>query len=130
MAIEDGLILGTLLGLLHGTDFITGDEKRGKIHSILELFEGLRKQRTTLNVKGAIANRYMFHLPDGPEQEQRDEDLAEVDWENPCRWQWADLGYQKKMLSFDLMSDTNKAFGVWAEKESEQRRTPRAQALL
>ena len=130
MAIEDGLILGTLLGRLYDIDFVSGGEKRRTIHSILELFESLRKQRTTLNVKGAIANRYMYHLPDGPEQEQRDKDLAEVDWETPCRWQWADLGYQRKMLGFDMMGDTNKAFEAWAEKEREYRRTPRAQPSL
>ena len=115
MAVEDGCVLGTLLGRLQDSELISETEKRDKIHSILELCERLRKKRTTLQVRGAMANRVMFHLPDGLEQEQRDRDLAEVDWIKPCRWQWADLGYQKKLLGFDVVHDTNKAFEVWIE---------------
>ncbi len=129
MAVEDGCVLGTLLGRLQSSDLIPEEGKREKIHSILELCEGLRKKRTTLQVRGAIANRYMFHLPDGPEQEQRDRDLAEVDWIKPCRWQWADFGYQKKMLGFEMVQDTNNAFEVWIEDvRNGGAQAPQAQA--
>jgi len=131
MAVEDGCVLGTLLGRLQGSELIPETEKQDKIHSILELCERLRKQRTTLQVRGAIANRYMFHLPDGPEQEQRDRELAEVDWIKPCRWQWADVGYQKKLLGFDVVQDTNKAFEAWIEDvRREGRQASQAQASL
>ncbi|KAK5394843.1 hypothetical protein LTR07_006600 [Exophiala xenobiotica] len=129
MAVEDGCVLGTLLGRLQDSDLIPEADKRDKIHSILELCEGLRKNRTTLQVRGAIANRYMFHLPDGPEQEQRDKELAEVDWVKPCRWQWADFGYQKKMLGFEMVQDTNNAFEVWIEDVRNGARSAQAPQL-
>ncbi len=113
MAVEDGLVLGTLLGHLWTTNDIPELEKRSQINPILRLCETLRKKRTTINVKGAVANRRMYHMADGPEQEERDKDLAEVDWVKPCKWGWADIGYQSKMLGFDTVGDTDRAFGVW-----------------
>jgi salicylate hydroxylase len=57
-------------------------------------FERLRKSRTTINVRGAAANRTLFHLPDGPVQAGRDEVLAHLDRETPCTgWRWADAEY-------------------------------------
>ncbi|OAP57295.1 hypothetical protein AYL99_08033 [Fonsecaea erecta] len=119
MAAEDGLVLGLLLGRLQASDRVPDQEKRSNINSILRLFESLRKKRTTVNVKGAIANRYMYHMHDGPEQEARDQELAEVDWEKPSRWGWADVNYQRKMLGFDSVADTNRAFEVWLSEEGK-----------
>jgi salicylate hydroxylase len=113
MAVEDGVILGTLLGRLQSSMNISCEEKVDRVHDILVLFESLRKKRTTLNVRGAIANRHMFHMEDGSEQEQRDRELSEVDWINPCRWQWADMGYQRRMLGFESVKETEKAFAAW-----------------
>ena len=115
MAVEDGLVLGLLLGRLHSTQAIPDARKRASISRVLQLFESLRKQRTTIIVKGAIQNRTFFHMPDGEEQEARDRALAEVDWVKPCVWQWADIGYQKKMLGFDMVTDTHRAFEAWVE---------------
>ena len=62
MAVEDGLVLGLLLGGLNASHRIIEKDKRSHINSILQLFESLRKERTTTNVKGAVANRYMCEL--------------------------------------------------------------------
>ncbi|KAJ9602803.1 hypothetical protein H2200_012583 [Cladophialophora chaetospira] len=118
MAVEDGLVLGLLLGRLQSSDKIPESDKRARLNSILLLFESLRKKRTTTNVKGAVANRRMYHMHDGPEQEARDRDLAEVDWVKPSPWGWADPGYQRKMLGFDSVADTNRAFEVWLSEVS------------
>ena len=48
---------------------------------INDAFERLRKSRTTVNVRGAAANRTFFHLLDGPVQARRDEVPANLDWE-------------------------------------------------
>ena len=135
MAVEDGLVLGLLLGRLQSSDRIPEPDKRTQLNAILRLFESLRKKRTTTNVKGAVANRRMCkflpiyisptgadrgqdHMHDGPEQEARDRELAEVDWVKPSQWGWADPGYQQKMLGFDSVADTNRAFEVWLSEES------------
>ena len=121
MAVEDGLVLGLLLGHLQANTSMSDQDKRTHITTVLQLFEALRKKRTTVNVKGAIANRKMFHMHDGPEQEARDQELAEVDWQRPCSWGWADMGYQKKMLAFDSVLDTNNAFDAWLSGLQEAR---------
>lgn len=115
-AVEDGLVLGTLLGRLSDTLAIPGGRRRDKIHDVLVLFEKVRKPRTTLNVQGALGNRKFYHMHDGPEQEQRDKDLAEIDWVKPCKWHWADPSYQKNVLGFDMVKDANEAFGRWADE--------------
>jgi hypothetical protein len=61
----------------------------------------------------------MYHMHDGPEQEARDRELAEVDWVKPCSWGWADPGYQKKMLAFDSVADTNNAFNRWVSEGAQ-----------
>ena len=115
MAVEDGATLGILLGRLSHSEEISQSEKHVLINPLLHLFETLRKKRTTTIVKGAIQNRTFFHMPDGPEQIQRDKTLSAVDWKEPCAWQWADIGYQKEMLGFDVPNDTNRAFDAWVK---------------
>ena len=115
MAMEDGLVLGTLLGRLSTSEAIPAKEKREHLHNMLLLFEKLRKPRTTLGFEGAIAMRDFYQMQDGPEQEQRDKDLAEIDWNKPCRWHWADPSYQKNLLGFDTMKDSNDAFARWID---------------
>lgn len=111
IAIEDGVVIGHLLGKL--THDFPQDQVQMRIPSILELYETLRKKRTTLNVQGAITNRKMFHMLDGDEQIQRDKDLAEVDWVKPCPWQWCDPSYQKRLLGVDIIADCDAKYDAW-----------------
>lgn len=76
--------------------------------------ERLRKSRTTVNVRGAVANWTFFHLPDGPEQARRDEVLANLDQETPCSgWKWADVEYQRDLLVHEAVDEALKAFDQW-----------------
>jgi hypothetical protein len=59
-------------------------------------------------------------MHDSAEQEARDAELAEVDWVKPSRWIWADVGYQRKMLGFDSVADTNRAFEVWLSEQGNK----------
>ncbi|KAG0652763.1 Oosporein biosynthesis 4 [Hyphodiscus hymeniophilus] len=112
MAVEDGCVLGILLGRAN-RESSNAAELRRNLPSILDLYESLRKSRTTVNVKGSIRNRTMFHMPDGEEQRARDEALAKVTWKEPCVWQWGDIGYLKKLNGFDVIKDTNRVFDQW-----------------
>lgn len=58
-------------------------------------------------------------MHDGLEQKARDRDLAEVDWQKPSKWGWADIGYQRKILAFDCVADTKKAFEAWLSEEGK-----------
>lgn len=94
MAVEDGAVLGVLLGILSQQSISCNIIQ--DVPSLLHLYESLRKSRTTLNVQGAVANQKMFHLPDGAEQEVRDFALSSVDWETGRECHWADIRYQKR----------------------------------
>jgi salicylate hydroxylase len=113
MAVEDGVILGHLLGRLagNGSDSTTKTTKLD-VSDALELFERLRKHRTTVNVQGAVSNRKLFHMEDGAEQEQRDEVMRSTDWitQKTTDFRWNDLDYQMDMLGFGCIADADSAF--------------------
>ncbi|KAJ5982627.1 hypothetical protein N7451_012727 [Penicillium sp. IBT 35674x] len=109
MAVEDGTVVGFLLGSLKA-DYPT-DVSQDQIHSILKLYEKVRKSRTTLNVLGAVANRQLYHMVDGPEQEQRDQDLR--DPTKHSKWQFTDYTYQNDLLGFDVIKDAEKQYAIW-----------------
>lgn len=118
MAVEDGVVLGELLSSF---DALRLEEQsslseKASIHSILVLYESLRKARTTINVQGSVRNRHMFHMHDGPEQVTRDQDLAQVDWVEPCPWQWGDIEYQKTLQGLDVVKQASDAFSLWAKQ--------------
>lgn len=118
MAVEDGAVLGYLLGRVAKLQQTDGTDR---IPSVLALYEKLRKSRTTVNVLGAINNRKLFHLPDGPEQVERDDELVNHDWVNGrAKWHWIDSEYQSTLLGFDALKDAEAAFEKWwADGEAE-----------
>jgi salicylate hydroxylase len=119
MAVEDGLALGLLLGRLSNSQTIK--DRKSKVPEILKVYERMRKTRTTVIVQGAVQNRKLFHMVDGPEQEKRDEELAKAgycDEGSNCQG-WADLRY----LKGDLASDAERRFREWEEEALSNRRT-------
>lgn len=112
MAVEDGSVLGRLLGALV-QDCTPSEPAQRKVGSLLQLYESLRKRRTTTNVKGAEANRYMYHLPDGKEQRCRDEELRDCECVRPTRWQWADPAAQRDLLGHDVIAESEIAYSAW-----------------
>jgi salicylate hydroxylase len=75
MAVEDGAIIGQLLGRLNQisrNSNITRHNLQGRINSALQLYEHCQKKRTTINVQGALNNRHFYHMSDGEEQRLRD----------------------------------------------------------
>ncbi|KAL2114410.1 hypothetical protein VUR80DRAFT_8100 [Thermomyces stellatus] len=62
-AIEDGAVLGLLLGHLRSKD---------QLPKALQMYQQLRKTRGDAVVKETFKQRDSFHMPDGPEQEARD----------------------------------------------------------
>ena len=64
-SIEDGAALASLLQAMPGG-----------IGGALARYEAVRKPRATKLQQASAANRERFHLPDGPEQQKRDEAIA------------------------------------------------------
>ncbi|KAK7981386.1 FAD binding domain-containing protein [Apiospora saccharicola] len=81
-AIEDGAVLGLLLGRIQSGD---------QVPQALAMYEKLRKARGESIVRETFKQRDDFHMPDGPEQEARDEILLsqlgkELKGPFPSRW--------------------------------------------
>ena len=69
MAIEDGAVLGNLLSRL---------AHPSQLPVFLHAYEDLRLPRTAETQNQSRLNQKIFHLPDGPEQEQRDADMRKA----------------------------------------------------
>ncbi|KAL8733310.1 MAG: hypothetical protein Q9166_002134 [cf. Caloplaca sp. 2 TL-2023] len=102
LAIEDGAVLGHLFSHL---------SHDSQLPSLLHTYESLRKSRTTTIVNGSTALRDIFHMPDGPEQRERDRVLRE---EEPCEGypnRWADPVFREWLFGYDALKEVERAWG-------------------
>ncbi|KAK7202442.1 hypothetical protein BZA70DRAFT_285789 [Myxozyma melibiosi] len=81
-ALEDGAVLGALLGEI---------KSKAQLPYALERYESLRKSRGEAIVRETFLQRRDFHLPNGPEQEKRDQIFLsqlgkEIKGAFPSRW--------------------------------------------
>ncbi|CAM1509688.1 Fc.00g000230.m01.CDS01 [Cosmosporella sp. VM-42] len=127
MAVEDGAILGLLLAKLQGSTLPNSEAgKNAQISALFHFYQDLRQKRTDINVAGAVHTRHYYHLADGDEQEQRDKELAglpNTNWQGACLFNWGDTEYQRSLLGFDVLADTEKRFGEWLQAFYEAERT-------
>jgi len=118
MAVEDGAILGLLLDKFQSTGIPANQiEKNERLASLLRLYEDLRKNRTEVNVAGAVHTRHFYHLADGPQQADRDRELAGLareKWQGSCSFNWGDAQYQRSLLGFDALADAEERFDEWS----------------
>jgi salicylate hydroxylase len=66
MAIEDRAALATALNII---------DNSSKLPSALKAFEEERLKRTSQMQEASLTNGFIWHFPDGPEQEARDESM-------------------------------------------------------
>lgn len=107
MAVEDGAVLGGLLGKL---------EDRSQLGPLLATYESLRKKRTTRIVQESTHQRDVFHLPSGKEQEDRDRILLADERKPSFPNKWRDLEMQKFLFAYDAFAEVEAA---WARLKSE-----------
>lgn len=109
MAVEDGAVLGGLLGKL---------EHRSQLGALLALYESLRKKRTTRIVLESTKQRDVFHLPNGKEQQDRDALMMADKREPGFPNKWRDPELQRFMFGYDAFEEVETA---WAQfkRESE-----------
>ncbi|KAI1659830.1 FAD/NAD(P)-binding domain-containing protein [Daldinia decipiens] len=103
-AIEDGAVLGRLLG------YIQSKEQIGKV---LRMYEQLRKPRGDAIVKETFGQRDVFHMIDGPRQRARDELLlSQIDMEvktAPFPIRWCCPRVQPWLYGYDACVEVDKA---------------------
>ncbi|KAI8936116.1 hypothetical protein NX059_007615 [Plenodomus lindquistii] len=112
MAVEDGAVLGRLLGLLQQSEQ-DPRQRSQMIPDLLQLYESLRKPRSTRNVEGTIANRHWYHLPDGAEQVLRDKMLSSHQWGEQSQWSAIDLEYNMFLYGWDSLKHAENEFALW-----------------
>ncbi|KAG8931268.1 hypothetical protein FRC02_002990 [Tulasnella sp. 418] len=110
MAIEDGAVLGNLFSRL---------SHPRQIKPLLYAFELLRLPRTAQVQGSSSLNQKIFHLPDGPEQLQRDKEMkqamnGEAGLGNPN--QWADTKKSAELFGYDA----DKAVDEWWAERGER----------
>ena len=69
MAIEDGAVLGNLLSRISNISQLT---------PLLKAYQDLRLPRTSMVQESSRLNQHIFHLPDGPEQRERDDNMRKA----------------------------------------------------
>lgn len=83
------------------------------IPTALEIYELVRKGRGEAIQSSAATTRKALHLPDGPEQQKRDEAIKGPG-RNPDLW--ADREWQDFMWGQDVMKDTLENWEMWRAK--------------
>jgi salicylate hydroxylase len=102
-SIEDGGVLGRLLGSV---------ESKLQLPQAIKLYEQLRKARSEAIVRETFHQRNAFHMPDGPQQRERDEIFAsqlgkEVTCKFPSRWTCAEV--QPRLYGYDAYKEADAA---------------------
>lgn len=119
MAVEDGAVIGKLLGLLKNS--LGVEDMVAQIPEILNLYETLRKDRTTVNVQGATSNRKWYHVRDGPEQQARDAEMTGAllrDGLSPTGWRLMDEDYRMELMGRDSVAEAIEAFKEWEQRKA------------
>ncbi|KAF4167704.1 hypothetical protein CNMCM6936_004549 [Aspergillus lentulus] len=102
-SLEDGAVLGRLLGHM---------KNKSHLPQILRLYESLRKSRGEAIVKETFKQRHDFHMPDGEEQEKRDEVFLsqlgkEIKGAFPSRWTCPEV--QPWLYGYDAIKEVENA---------------------
>ena len=102
-SIEDGGVLGRLLACL---------ESKDQLRHRVKLYEQLRKARSEAIVRETFHQRDAFHLPDGPEQQERDRLFAsmlgkEITCKFPSRWTCVEV--QPWLYGYDAYKEADQA---------------------
>lgn len=121
MAVEDGAVIGKLLGSLQSqildpnscANYLSPSVTKYLTAEVLAIYERNRKARTTRNVQGAVMNRRLFHMPDGILQRIRDFILGFSGVTRKSDWTWLSSFRQNQTLGLDVLEDCGKAFEDW-----------------
>jgi salicylate hydroxylase len=88
------------------------------VPTLLRVFQAIRKPRCEIIQKGSLANGEIWHMPDGPEQEQRDRDMKEIDKKSKNPNQWSDESFQPWLFGYDTVAEVSNDQGTLYTNES------------
>jgi len=111
MALEDGAVLGELFARITDASQIPG---------VLEMYEALRKQRTTRVVQGSLNQGKACKLRDGEEQEERDRMFA-TGGLGEYSFPVATPSFRDWLMGYDAFAEVEK---VWKSEKRRQAGIP------
>lgn len=122
MAVEDGFAIGKLLGLSTAIEKHTSRDEppQAQLAQILDVYEAIRKARTTRNVQGAARNRMIFHIPDGIVQAVRDFVLGYAGMTRKSDWTVLFSARMRGTLYHDLAGECEREFECHISRLGQQ----------
>lgn len=96
MAVEDGAMLGALLENI---------KTKAQLGDLLDLYESLRKPRTERIVLASSHQRYLNHMLDGKEQQERDRLLLEDKPKPGFPNKWKDAEFRDWMFGYNVFEE-------------------------
>lgn len=108
MALEDAAVLGELFGRSENPR--EPSEKR----RLLAIYEKCRKPRTEMVVERGNLQQWLYHLHDGPEQEERDRAMKAMEPGEALAWR--DSGLSPQLLGYKVEEDVDR-YWQWDGEE-------------
>ncbi|PYH93847.1 FAD dependent oxidoreductase [Aspergillus ellipticus CBS 707.79] len=114
LAIEDGGVLGECLSRLPNNPTISKSSNaflEAKRHA-LAVFEYCRIDRVRVAIMRSHQQRYLNHLPDGPEQRQRDKEMQMTPTPAGEALPWRDPGTAPTLLGYDHIAEVESRWNL------------------
>lgn len=99
MCLEDAAVLGEL--------FSRAPNPKSRVvkKQLLDIYETCRKDRTAMIVKRGNLQQHLYHLHDGPEQQERDRQMVAMEEGEALAWR--DSGLAPKLLGYQAEKDVS-----------------------
>ncbi|KAF8846744.1 FAD/NAD(P)-binding domain-containing protein [Acephala macrosclerotiorum] len=110
MALEDGAVLGECLTRIK-------DKSAAEKKLALRVYEQCRKGRTEMVVNRGNLQQYLYHLDDGPEQEERDRKMRMIPTPPGEALAWRDPELSPRLLGYDHVKDVE---ANWPREQGER----------
>jgi salicylate hydroxylase len=117
MSLEDAAVLGECLSRLP-THPILPQQTIAFKKLALEVYEKCRAPRTRMVVERGNLQQYLYHLHDGPEQEERDRKMQMQPTPPGEALAWRDPELSPKLLGYDFIADVDR---YWPKMHGQER---------
>jgi salicylate hydroxylase len=81
-----------------------------QLRDIVTIYEAIRKPRASAIVKGSTACQAVYHMHDGPLQEERDRQLLEEEPFEGYPNRWKDPTFQRYLYAYNAFDEADKAW--------------------
>ncbi|PQE28688.1 FAD dependent oxidoreductase protein [Rutstroemia sp. NJR-2017a WRK4] len=108
MALEDAAVLGQLLSHYPVNNHPSTRSLASKtafLQHALHIYQAIRGPRTEKVVQRGTTQQYLYHLPDGPEQIERDRKMREQEGGEALAWR--DKGFAPWLLGYDYITEVS-----------------------